>query len=188
MAKVITFSRVFPTYHPKAGQPTYFVEKVSNYTWDAVEIPDFGGCGYLDALIHLNPSIDEKQLEEFNDACNPEIKEVKSHTIRLTDRWKKGDYASLRVWGNDVNPKSGRRGAYHSKQVIICPDIEIVNVWEIESTGNNHLYLNGKSINVLDVEILAMNDGLNYQDLIDWFKYPKPFKGQVICWNENVKY
>lgn len=28
MAKVITFSRQFPSYHPKAGQPTYFVEKV----------------------------------------------------------------------------------------------------------------------------------------------------------------
>lgn len=28
MAKVITFSRVFPSYHPKAGQPTYFVEAI----------------------------------------------------------------------------------------------------------------------------------------------------------------
>jgi len=28
MSKVITFSRVFPKYHPKAGQPTYFVEKI----------------------------------------------------------------------------------------------------------------------------------------------------------------
>jgi hypothetical protein len=26
--KVITFSRTYPSYHPKAGQPTYFVEKV----------------------------------------------------------------------------------------------------------------------------------------------------------------
>jgi hypothetical protein len=28
MSKVITFSRVFPSYHPKKGQPTYFVEKL----------------------------------------------------------------------------------------------------------------------------------------------------------------
>jgi hypothetical protein len=28
MSKVIMFSRVFPAYHEKAGQPTYFVEKL----------------------------------------------------------------------------------------------------------------------------------------------------------------
>lgn len=28
MSKVITFSRVFPAYHPKKGQPTYFIEKI----------------------------------------------------------------------------------------------------------------------------------------------------------------
>lgn len=30
MSRVITFSRTYPSYHPKAGQPTYFVEKVMN--------------------------------------------------------------------------------------------------------------------------------------------------------------
>ena len=30
MAKVITFSREFPKYHPKKGQPTLFVEKIWN--------------------------------------------------------------------------------------------------------------------------------------------------------------
>jgi hypothetical protein len=28
MSRVLTFSRVFPAYHPKAGQPTGFVEKI----------------------------------------------------------------------------------------------------------------------------------------------------------------
>lgn len=28
MSKVITFSRVFPKYHPKAGQPTGFVKSI----------------------------------------------------------------------------------------------------------------------------------------------------------------
>lgn len=27
MSKVITFSRTFPAYHPRKGEPTYFVEK-----------------------------------------------------------------------------------------------------------------------------------------------------------------
>ena len=30
MSKVITFSREFPKYHPKAGQPTFFVEQIYN--------------------------------------------------------------------------------------------------------------------------------------------------------------
>lgn len=30
MARVITFSRKFPSYHPKAGQPTHFVEQILN--------------------------------------------------------------------------------------------------------------------------------------------------------------
>lgn len=28
--KVLTFSEVYPTYHPKAGQATFFVEKIWN--------------------------------------------------------------------------------------------------------------------------------------------------------------
>ena len=30
MARIITFSRTFPAYHPKAGEPTYFVEMILN--------------------------------------------------------------------------------------------------------------------------------------------------------------
>jgi hypothetical protein len=36
MSKVLTFSRVFPSYHPKAGHPTYFVEKMLQWYWSEV--------------------------------------------------------------------------------------------------------------------------------------------------------
>lgn len=104
---------------------------------------------------------------------------AKHHTIRAGNRWKVGDKFSPRVW---------RHKPYNSPQVIIGADIEIKKVWDFESTGNNHLYINEKSINVFDVELLAKNDGLSSPDLLKWFKYPKPFKGQIICWNESIIY
>ena len=30
MSRVMTFSRVFPSYHPRKGDPTYFVEAILN--------------------------------------------------------------------------------------------------------------------------------------------------------------
>lgn len=41
MAKVITFSRTFPSYHPKAGQPTYFVEKFYNSLFSRNNLMDY---------------------------------------------------------------------------------------------------------------------------------------------------
>ena len=35
---------------------------------------------------------------------------------------------------------------------------------------------------------LAYNDGLSLAELLKWFKYPKPFKGQIICWNDKISY
>jgi hypothetical protein len=35
--------------------------------------------------------------------------------------------------------------------------------------------------------VLAKNDGLSHDDFKDWFS-KLPFSGQIICWNENVKY
>lgn len=35
---------------------------------------------------------------------------------------------------------------------------------------------------------MAENDGLLLADLLQWFKYPTPFKGQIISWNSQIKY
>ena len=167
MAKVITFSQKFPSYHPKAGQPTYFVEAFYKSLFVMKCLP--------------------KELEE---SFNHEVflnGMTKHHTVRNGSRFKKGDFFSPRVWGNDVNPKSGKSGAYHSKQIILSHDTEIKNVWDIEINEATEILINGKFISYgWEVE-LANNDGLSWQEFNDWF-VKLPFKGQIICWNDAVSY
>lgn len=167
MAKVITFSQKFPSYHPKAGQPTYFVEAFYKSLFVMKCLP--------------------KELEE---SFNHEVffnGMTKHHTVRSGNRFKKGDFFSPRVWGTDVNPKSGKSGAYHSKQIILSHDTEIKNVWDIEINEATEISINGKFISYgWEVE-LANNDGLSWQEFNDWF-VKLPFKGQIICWNDAVYY
>ena len=167
MAKVITFSQKFPSYHPKAGQPTYFVEAFYKSLFVMKCLP--------------------KELEE---SFNHEVflnGMTKHHTVRSGNRFKKGDFFSPRVWGTDVNPKSGKSGAYHSKQIILSHDTEIKNVWDIEINEATEISINGKFISYgWEVE-LANNDGLSWQEFNDWFS-KLPFKGQIICWNDEVSY
>jgi hypothetical protein len=193
MAKVITFSRTFPVYHPKAGKPTYFVEKYLNSNNF-----DYLSNDYQNLLININPKIDPEIIMQFIRGLASGITNEKHTTIRARKRlkngelaerrFKKGDLFSPRVWGTDINPKSGKSGPYHSKQIILAPDTEILEVWDITINECKLVHIAGseKILSQKKEEILANNDGLNVQDFFDWF--PKPFIGQIICWNENVKY
>ena len=175
MSKVITFSRTFPSYHPKAGQPTYFVEKFIRSFCVETDLDGTTDSEYFSYYCELAFDMNLIGLSTVL---------PKYHTIRAGSRFKVGDKFSPRVWGNDVNPKSGRSGAYHSKQIIIAPDTEVKKVWDFQII-NGGLCVNGEC---KQYEKIAINDGLTGEDLLAWFKYPKPFKGQIICWNENVKY
>ncbi len=174
MSKVITFSRVFPAYHPKKGQPTLFAEKLinsfrndKNFAELVYDLGDKLGYMYADDILSVIDSV-----------------EPKNHTIRSGNRWKVGDNFSPRVW-------SGK--PYNSKQIILAPDIEIKKVWNIEVC---HYAVNGKVKGVsafiingniyTNWDILALNDGLSLNNLISWFN--KPFKGQIICWNKYINY
>lgn len=176
MAKVLTFSRTFPAYHPKKGQPTYFVEKFwnsvdSNLTFEQITELPCKEYGLLNDFIKLDLDITTK----------------KHHTIRYGNRFKVGDKFSPRVW-------SGK--PYNSKQIIIAPDIEIKKVWDIDIilVGINRLHVHVKDVINTDTENIALNDGLSIADFLDWFhkspefKKNKQFKGQIICWNENIEY
>lgn len=176
MAKVITFSTKFPSYHPKAGQPTYFVEKFIK-SWDEAHS--------IDDLLKT-PLLDHNIFNEdvwFN--CLP-----KHHTIRTGARFKKGDYFSPRIWG-------GR--PYYDPQIKIAPDTLITDVYDFEiKTAYKELPLDYDTDVIINhnffhtdsdiMKVLAKNDGLTLAELLQWFKYPKPFKGQIICWNKNTKY
>lgn len=191
MAKVITFSRTFPAYHPRAGKPTYFVEQF----WNSFNIKSMGEefifHNDLIDLMALNPKLKgySSILIDFTKSLKNQVKflDKKNHTIRAGHRFKKGDFFSPRVWGTDINPKSGRSGPYHSKQIILAPDTEILEVWDITINEWTSVCVDGKFLSVhQDIE-LAHNDGLKVEDFFNWFS-KMPFEGQIICWKENIKY
>lgn len=168
MAKVITFSTVFPSYHPKAGQPTKFVEML----WESIYLDNTGWYGF-------------GALKGF-DIQRHGVLPPKNHTIRSGNRWKRGDYFSPRIW-------SGK--PYQSKQVIVAPDIMIKGVWDIEIWKEGDYTQAGipegnGQYRLVSLADLAKNDGLSIQDLIDWFnvKEGKPFLGQIICWDDKIEY
>ena len=166
MSKVLTFSRTFPSYHPRKGEPTYFVEKLTKSRILAggrpVDIPQ---------EIFLEPMY-------F-------VVEPKHHTIRAGNRWKVGDKFSPRVWGGKP---------YQSKQIIIAPDLEVKKVWPIEVKNGQFIIGVSKDKELrcqtdsFVLKNLAANDGLALPELLQWFKFPKDFKGQIICWNDSVNY
>lgn len=188
MGKVITFSRQFQKGHPKAGQPTYFVEQVLNAL--GIYMPT-NSADFQSYLCGLNTkSIAEGKLsyEDIIRFCSSlSLIEIRSkiHTIRSGNRWKAGEKASLRVWSGVP---------YDSPQIIFAPDVELKQVIPIsisKTAGNEILTVVGRSYaSVGSSEIedgsifpkLAKNDGLALQDFLDWFKYPQPFEGQILAW------
>lgn len=173
MSRVITFSRVFPKYHPKAGQPTYFVEKLTK-------------CFHIDEIHKLF----DVPVPDFDKAIYY-LSTGKRHTIRAGRRWKKGDIFSPRVWSEKP---------YKSKQIQIAPDTVITSthLFEIYSTDKHcHILIDGKewlSSNGNDFDSLMWNDGLSPDDFRHWFqlspeyKKHKSFQGQIICWSNAVSY
>lgn len=180
MSKTILFSRVFPKSHPKASQPTHFVEQIWN-SITALGLPHLKNKDFPNDFIW---SI----LPLSNYGC-------KFHTIRKGSRWKVGDKFSPRVWGTDINPKSGRSGAYHSKQIILSEDLIVKKIWNVEifiELGSIYIGIreNENTHLLLPFGEVAKNDGLTFNEMQYWFnvKPNKPFIGQIICWNEKINY
>lgn len=186
MSRVMTFSRVFPSYHPKKSSQSNFVEKIHYSIWSSVS-DDY--IDMIDFIRDANKHLDRVVVNAFIDSLDMETRfDPKHHTIRAGHRWKVGDKFSPRVW-------SGK--PYQSKQIIIAPDIEVKKVWDVRidlADQYETVYIldeNGDQKDV-DESLLAKNDGLSDEDFYDWFDTPKNrksiFKGQIIAWNENINY
>jgi len=165
MAKVIMVSKVFPAYHPKAGKPTLFPEKIWKALLDAdIDVADniyevgqkLGNYQYVDEVLMTVDNL-----------------EPKLHTIRSGKRWKTGDKASLRIWEDKP---------YLSKQIVIAPDVELT-VRDIEIDADYPVFIDGKAIDAVKIEYLAKNDGLSYIDMVHWFN-KLPFSGQILCFSK----
>lgn len=175
MPRVITFSRTFPSYHPKVGQPTFFVEKF----WNSI----YEGKDREEALI-------SHELSGMWSAwCEMRELAPKHTTIRAGHRFKVGDKFSPRVWSGTP---------YKSKQIIIAPDMEVKNIIPIHIWKSDRIMIGHKSGNetlgLLEAKKVCKNDGLEFQDFEDWFCKSSQFKrtnwfdGQIIIWNENINY
>lgn len=176
MSKVITFSRTFPSYHPKAGQPTYFVEQI----WNGFRNE------YFELTEEYLPFIREYQkLKRVGEHLV--FGGCKHHTIRAGHRFKVGEWFKPAVWGDDINPKSGRKGPYHSKQIQFAPEIQVKKVWDVEFNEDGEFWIfSDKERGPKVLHTVAKNDGLTKDDMMAWFN--KAFTGQIICWNENINY
>jgi hypothetical protein len=170
MSRVITFSRTFPAYHSKAGQPTNFIQKI----WKGL-----GGVASEYTLAFSTANLKDNIVWSYQ-----MIEGYKYHTIRAGNRWKVGDKFSPRVW-------SGK--PYNSKMITIGPDIEIKKIWEIDSEviytedeADMKFCVDGNLLSEADVYRLAKNDGLDPNDMFDWFS--NSMSGQIICWNESIEY
>lgn len=194
MAKVVTFSTGFPAYHPKSGEPTNFVAGFQNSFNPTIRGETFF-ADFYDDFKSVKGDVPFSKIWEIRDTVNKfrthNIRFKKYHTIRSGKRFKKGDYFSPRIWS--AKP-------YKSPQIIVGPDTEIKQIWDISIFPNGNVYIHGGDAKIntatyLDSHFMrkvAKNDGLELQELINWF-VPKPdnfkgFEGQIICWNENVNY
>lgn len=159
--KQIMFSRVFPKGHPKAGQPTRFVEKI----WSA--------------LADMGRTDDQKgDFGDYDADWQSYYSGIpKWHTIRAGRRWKVGDWFVPKIWSG--NP-------YRSKTISVAQPIEVKKEWPILMTPMGSIYIDGRRFE--QVEALAANDGLTYDDFNEWFPANRRFDGQIICWNEKIEY
>lgn len=176
MSKVLTLSTTFPSYHINKGKPTFFVEKV----WKSITSKNASIVPYW-----MNHS--EKYPNPNVELSAPWDYEPKYHTIRKSKRWKVGDWFSPRIWGNDINPKSGRRGPYHSKQITIAPDTQVKQVYDFKINNNGSIFIDGRHFGYYGD--ICKNDGLSPANFRSWFKIKTDdsgttplFDGQIICW------
>jgi hypothetical protein len=181
MARVIMISTKYLSNHPRAGEPTLFVEKI----WQSIYTQCVGGEEF-DAL-------DKEKFDLLPHNKYP----AKHHTIRPGKRWKVGDKCSLRFW-------SGK--PYRSKQTKIAPDLEVQEVYDIEISKSDAMiqiiisrenriihcfFVREKDDFATDgLTQLMQNDGLSVGDFVNWFLpslRTSSFIGQIICW-EKVNY
>jgi hypothetical protein len=192
----MTFSRTYPAYHPRAGEPTHFIEKIVG----GLVANDVPGCDT--PLIKSLRDSGLLSISVLNEITRGTYAQYKHHTIRAGHRWKVGDWFSPRVW-------SGK--PYNSKQIQFAPDIQVKKVWdfEMDNLGVCSIANSGERLEYtfvrrmtddvifdessLDNEI-ARNDGLTNEDFYFWFSRSPEFKkkggfdGQIISWSDKIQY
>lgn len=154
-------SRFFPKGHIREGEPTCFVEKLVK-SGHKITFETLNNLGYKNLITFMN----------FMETVQP-----KYHTIRSGNKVKVGDKIQFFVWSNKP---------YRSKWIKIAEPIEVKKVWDFELIDG---FITIGDSNYVNLNNVAKNDGLSYEDFKAWFgNFEKPFEGQIICWGENINY
>lgn len=110
MSRVITFSKTFPAYHPKAGQPTHFVEKL----WK---------CFGINALEDFTPkchTIRAGHRWKVGDKFSPRVwsgKPYRSPQIIFSK-----DIEIKKVWDFEIKPTEKYARYYVNGKEMVCTD------------------------------------------------------------------
>ena len=154
---VLILSKTFPATHPKAGQPTYFNQKLMRAVYR-----DFCDIDVVDRE-WIKPSVRDRFIP------------AKLHTIRGNyERWKKiidevrsGEaILSVRQWtGKPYNSKQEEIQRFTNRDYISVQKL----VWEEECPMSKEytLRIDGEFFD--NYTMLANNDGLSLEDWRAWF-------------------
>lgn len=156
--------------HPKAGQPTYFIEKFSISM--GIERKLFGLNPVVDFSILESPAT--LGLEHFNEL------QPKGHTIRMGRHFKPNDELTLAVWSDKP---------YRSKQIKLWTGpIRAIDIDIIIEEHYDELYLSLRPGHI-KLKELAKNDGLSLEDFRHWFNLPAgEHAAQILIWNPDINY
>jgi len=160
--KEIMFSRVFPAYHPRKGEPTYFVEQM------------------LKQLIADRKAPISRLDDKFVNRSILDTVGFKSHTIRKGHNFSAGDYFLPKVW---------TEMPYRSVKYQFAPSVIVEKTFDFEiKTGS--IFVNG--VHRPYYASICKNDGLEPVDFANWFRLfdylSNDFDGQIICWNAAINY
>ena len=155
---VLILSRTFPKWHPRAGEPTYFNQKLMRAVYR-----DFSNIDVVDRE-WIKPSVRDRFIP------------AKLHTLRGNyERWKK-IIDEVRSGEAELSVREWSGIPYRSHQVEIqrFTNRDYISVqklvWEEEGLRNGTEYtlrIDGKFFN--NYTMLANNDGLSLEDWRAWF-------------------
>lgn len=171
MAREVTFSRTYPAYHPRKGEPTDFVDKIWKCLYDENRL--YGVFEYQEEYDEHFGFEQCKNVHQFM---------PKLHTIRAGKKYKEGDFIKPMVWAEKPYRKT-QTGLW---KLQIAPEIQLKKVYDFE-LNKFEFILNGCILDLSKLTTLANNDGLTVDDFECWFNV-KEFSGQVLCWSDNVRY
>lgn len=162
---VLTLSQKFPSKHPNHGEPTNFNNQLLNAVWRA-----------------HNMSV-----------CFPQFG-MKLHTIRANyELWRKR-FEQIEAGKAILSVRYWTGKPYASKQMEICKltNKDGIGLQQIRFAHYNdgNTYLDCAHIGGRDVkgELIAVNDGLNYQDWSNWFKSYDLSKPLAVIHFTNFRY